>query len=266
MEDEQINSNEEVVNPDESQEQPVELANPHAESQQESLEQSEEDSKDEESDEQSSEESEQEEEEQKPPSRREQLRIQQLLKKYGSPEQRPAPSKPDPQGMDYAKELNADPETIKKLDEDRRAAAEQSYNQGLSRADYIKWEMALRVDSPQVSAKFPILDKNSPEFHPAIADAINTWYLRMSGFNPQTRTVADPDISYGEFVESYMELVEETASQKNVRTVKNVAKQAAATGLRPDGSSAKKLDLNKRPEDMSIEELYAAIGQKPPKK
>ena len=63
-----------------------------------------------------------------------------------------------------------------------------------------------------------------------------------------------------------MELVEEIAGQKNAQTVKNVTKQAAQTGLRPDGSSAPRMNLNKAPQDMTMEELYASIGQKPPKR
>jgi hypothetical protein len=62
-----------------------------------------------------------------------------------------------------------------------------------------------------------------------------------------------------------MELVEEIAGQKNAQSVKNIVKQAAATGLRPDGSSAKRLNLNQSEKTMTLEELYAAIGQKPPK-
>lgn len=264
MEDEQIINNEENVNPDESQKE-VELANPLSDRQ--AAPETEESSEQIDEQEQSSDESEEDkEEEEKPPSRREQLRIQQLLKKYGNPQDQ-QPSKPTtPQGIDYEKTLDADPELIKKLQEDRQQVTNVAFNEGLSRADYIQWEMGLRVDAPVVANKYPILDKNSPEFHPAVADAVNTFYLQMSQFDAQNRKVGNPGISYAEFVDSYMELVEETATQKNVRTVKNVAKQAATTGLRPDGSQAKKLNLNKAPQDMTDEELYAVLGQKPPTK
>ena len=75
-----------------------------------------------------------------------------------------------------------------------------------------------------------------------------------------------PNIGYAEFVEARLEQAERLATRMNQETVKNVAKQAATTGLRPDGSSAKKLNLNQAPQNMSIEELYASIGQTPPKK
>jgi hypothetical protein len=202
------------------------------------------------------------------PSRREQLRIQQLLQKYGDPTrpQQQAPLQTRDGALDYNTALDADPEVIKQLEADRQAANQMSYNEGLKRAEFLDWKTSLKIDAPNVEKKYPILDKNSPDFHPAVADALNTMYLRNSGFNPQAQTVDTYDISYADFVESHMELVEEIAGQKNAQTVRNVAKQAATTGLRPDGSSAKRLNLNQAPENMSIEELYAKIGQSPPKK
>lgn len=208
--------------------------------------------------------------EEKPPSRREQLRIQQLLRKYGPPPERPAPSPSTQDNLDYSQALDADPDTIQALEEDRRRAAQAQYikgeNEGVKRAEYLNWNTSLKIDAPVVEKKFPVLDKNSPQFHPAVADAVNTWYLNMVGFDPQTKTVSNPNVSYAEFAEGFMELVEETAGQKVAETTQNIARQAATTGLRPDGSSAKRLDLNKAPEDMTMEELYAKIGQRPPKK
>lgn len=203
--------------------------------------------------------------EEQPPSRREQLRIQTLLKKYGDPTQRQeaAPSQ-RPGALNYGEALDADPEVIRQLEADRQAGNQAQYNEGLKRAEYLNWNTSLKIDAPIVEKKYPILDKNSPEFHPAVADALNTWYLNMSRYDSESKTVGNPDISYADFVESNMELVEEIAGQRNAQTVKNVAKQAAATGLRPDGSSAKRLNLNQAPENMTLEELYASIGQKPP--
>lgn len=208
------------------------------------------------------------EETEKPPSRREQLRIQDLLKKYGPPPERPAaPS--NTEVLDYAKELNADPDVIKQLEADRERAGQQQYQQGqsegLKRAEFLDWKTSLKIDAPNIEKKYPILDPSSSDFHPAVADSMNTWYLKMSGFDPNTQTVANNDISYADFVEANMELVEEIAGQKNVQTVKNVAKQAAQTGLRPDGSSAPAMNLNKDPQNMTMEELYASLGQKAPK-
>jgi hypothetical protein len=206
-----------------------------------------------------------EETEEKPPSRREQLRIQKLLQRYGPPPERRAPSQRN-DALDYETALDADPEVIKQLQDDRRREGEAQYNEGLKRAEFLDWRTSLKIDAPNVEKKYPILDpSNREQFHPGVADAVNNWYLKMSGFDPNSKTVTNSDVSYADFVDGYMELVQETAGQKNAQTAKNIAKQAAATGLRPDGSSAKRLNLNQAPSQMTTEELYAAIGQKPPK-
>jgi hypothetical protein len=57
------------------------------------------------------------------------------------------------------------------------------------------------------------------------------------------------------------ELVDEVSSRKVQQSQKNIAKQASRTGLRPDGSSAKRLDLSKPPEAMTDEELDAMIAK-----
>jgi hypothetical protein len=203
-----------------------------------------------------------------PPSRREQLRIQQLLQKYGPPPERPTSQQPSQSNrqdaLDYSQALDADPETIQAFENDRQRAAQAQYiqgqNEGLQRAEFLNWNTSLKIEAPVIEKKYPMLDKNSPDFHPAVADALNSWYLKMSGFDAQRGTVSNPDISYADFVESNMELVEEIAGNKNAQTVKNVARQAAATGLRPDGSSAKRMNLNQAPDKMTLDELYAASG------
>lgn len=205
------------------------------------------------------------EEEQPQPSRREQLRIQNLLQKYGNPEERsyqPQPQQQQPiQQLDYNQELEADEEVINRLQQDRQGYGEQRFQEGAQiakqQADFIRWETSLKLENPAVEKNYPILDKNSPEFHPAVADALNSQYLKEVGFDPRTGTVKNPNYSYAEYVEAQMELAEEIANIKNANTVKNVASQAANTGLRPDGSSSKSLDLNKPMGQMSDEELDA---------
>ena len=102
-----------------------------------------------------------------------------------------------------------------------------------------------------------MLNPKDNNFHPVLADTINNLYLKMVGFNNKTGLVSNPNIRYKEFVDSYMELGDEIASSKVASTTKNIAKQAANTGLRPDGSSAKRLNLNQPIENMSDAELKA---------
>jgi hypothetical protein len=195
------------------------------------------------------------------PSRRENLRIQQLLEKLQKQPQAPAEHKA-PTGIDYGATLDADPEVISQLESDRQQVAATSYNEGLEQAKSIQFHTRLEIDAPKVESKYKQLNPEDKEnFNPALANAVNTWYLQTSGYDQQTGKVANPNIRYAEFVEGIMELGRVIGSQESVKAAKNVAKQAATTGLRPDGSTAKRLDLNKAPGAMSDEELDAFLAK-----
>lgn len=186
------------------------------------------------------------------PSRREQLRVQHLLEKYG----KPGESKQivNPSGIDYEKELDADPELLKKLNDDRQRAAEESFNQGLAAANFLQFRTMLEIDASRVSSKYPQLDKDSDDFDKNVADGINTLYLQIVGFDPKSKSVANPDLRYGEFVPVIYQLAEDIASNKNSEVTNEIKKQAAKTGIRPAGATPK-LNFNKAPHDMSDEEL-----------
>lgn len=202
-------------------------------------------------------------EEEKPPSRREQLRIQQVLEKLKQKDSRPeAPVKPD--ALNYS-DLDADPELVKQLEADRRKYGEDLYTQGVEQSKSILFHTRLEVDAPRVEAKYPQLDKDSDQFDPAIANALNSSYLHLVGYDEKTDTVQNPGIRYADYIEAQFELANAIASEKVVKTSKNIAKQAASTGLRPDGSTAKRLNLNQNAEDMTDEELQAKIAQSLPK-
>lgn len=199
-------------------------------------------------------------EDEKPPSRREQLRIHKLLAKYGPPpERRSAPSQ---NPLDYENALDADPEVIQQLEADRRAIAQDQYQRGnleaMQQMQFTQFYNNIRFDYPVVAEKMSKLD-------PDMAKALDDEYIAVTGANPANGTVRNPNIGYAEFVEARLEQAERLAQSMSANTAKNIAKQAATTGLRPDGSSAKRLNLNQAPEDMSMEELYAKIGQTPPK-
>jgi|GEM_PF-4526707 len=208
-------------------------------------------------------------EEEKPPSRREQLRIQQLLAKYGDPTKKapePKQTKPTTESLDYSQALEADPEVIQKLEADRQARSDQAYLEGLRQSEVREWKRDLKYENNTVLERFKFLNPKDENFKPAAADAMNSKYLRFVGYNPGDpergipESVQYSDVSYLEFVESEMEFADELASHKVAESTKNIAKQAATAGLRPDGSTAKRLNLNQAPEKMTIDELYASIG------
>ena len=197
------------------------------------------------------------------PSRREQLRVQDLLKKYGPPQEKA----PLTTGPDFRDKVQADEEVYKTLEETTQDYGRAQYNQGLDRAKYYQWETLLNVDEPQVRSKYPILDPTAGDgvYHPAVTNAMYAKYARVIGYDPGDAdkgipaSVQNPTLRYSDFVEAEMEFADELAAQKVERTTQNIAKQAAQTGLRPDGSSAKSLNLNKDPGAMTDDELNAVI-------
>lgn len=196
------------------------------------------------------------EEEAKPPSRREQLRIQQLLEKMKESKQAPAPQQP---AVNYRDMIDADEEVIQQLESTTQDYGKEQYNAGLEQAKSIQFHTRLEIDAPQVESRHEQLNPKSSNFEPGLADAINTWYLKTVGYNRDSDTVTNPNIRYSDFVESVMELGEVIGAKKSQVAAKNVAKQATQTGLRPDGSQAKRMNLNQSPETMTNEELAAAI-------
>lgn len=209
-----------------------------------------------------------EEEEPAPISRREQLRVNDLLKKYGPPPEAPSQAKTP----DFRDKIEADESVYKTLEETTSQFGQQQYNQGLEHSKYLQWETLLKVDDPQVRGKYPQLNQADKEnFHPALADAMNKKYLQFVGYEPGDPErgipprVARPGIRYLDFVEAEFEFADELAAERQVRSTENIAKQAAQTGLRPDGSQTKRLNLNKSPDEMTDEELNAAISQTLPR-
>lgn len=212
------------------------------------------------------------------PSRREQLRIEKLLTKYPDLQtqvQPPAkkeeePAAPNADGLlDLDKELDADDELKARLKADREAYAKQAVEKARAEGISVEQQLAtnlfrtrLEIDAPRVEAKYPFLDKNSDEFNPRAASAMNLKYLQHVGFDQKTKTVQDPNTRYTDFVEAEMEFAREVAAREVSKTADEVKKQAAQTGLRPGGGSPKpKLNLNKLPHQMTDEELDAAIAQ-----
>lgn len=197
----------------------------------------------------------------KPMSRRERLRVEDLLKKFGDPRDR-APA-PQQDGIDYRSMIDADDEVIAGLEEAAKQYGQSQYERGQQTADKIQFSTRLDIDSPRVDQKFPQMDENSPEFNPAVASAINEMYLAAAGYDPRTGNVKNPDIRYFNYVDAMFELVEEAASRQTENTRRTVTKQAGRTGIRPDGSTSKApaLDLNKDPRAMSDKELDAAMAK-----
>lgn len=197
------------------------------------------------------------------PSRREQIRIQDILAKR-SEAAVTAPKPSQPEGMiDYTKLLDAPDELIERLNQDRTTASESAFQQGLDQSKSLEFRMLLNIDAPQVETRYPQIDPRSEQYNKALADDINIMFLRHAGYDKTTGKVTDPELRYGPYVDSIFALADSIAGEKNQETVSNVTKQAARTGIRPDGSTPKRMNLNQAPEAMSDEELDAVLKQIP---
>lgn len=218
------------------------------------------DSQDDDADSDDSEDSEEDEEEERKPSRRESLRIQQLLTKMKE-EDGASPKKAKPQ-LDIDNDLDADEDTKEKIRNDREKYAESRYEEGVERAyRFSRFETRLEVDAPRVEAKYPQLDKDSDDFNPVLASTINKMYLSAVGYDGENRSVSTSDIRYSDYVEAMFELASEIAGVEVEKTATNLKKQASKTGTRPSGSGKKALNLSKAPGEMSDAELDAIIRQ-----
>lgn len=139
--------------------------------------------------------------------------------------------------LDYKETIDADPQVIEQLSKDRSSAVEDAVTQN---QEYIKtelWKRDIKTDLSLVKDKLDRLD-------PSDARAIDKEYLLYSGYDPETGRVANPTIGYAEFVEAQIDRANKIASNLNVRTQQNVAKQAAQTGLRPTSGASKAIKIS----------------------
>lgn len=199
-------------------------------------------------------------EEERPVSRRESLRIAKLVER--GIQQRTQPQS----APDYSQMLEADPETLQQIQQKAQEYGQTQYNQGLEQAKTIQFTTRLEIDAPKIENKYKQLNPQDKEnFDPVIADALNTHYLNLVGYDPNSGAVQNPNLRYADFVDAQYELAGALANDQVAKTSKNIAKQASATGIRPDGSKAKRLDLTKEPGMMSNEELDAYLAKHIPK-
>lgn len=199
----------------------------------------------------------------KKPSRRAQKRIDELaVRNYINQlksDTQPLTPKQREDALNYGEELDADPEVIQRLEADRDAERQNVFSQVSEQMKFNQFHTNLRIDAPQVENKYSFLNpKDKANFQEDIAAMLNQEYLTLVGYDDKNKTVQNPNLSYADFIEARVQVGNAIASRKTSQSAKNIAKQAANTGLRPDGSAAKGLDLSKHPKDMTKEELDQA--------
>lgn len=167
---------------------------------------------------------------------RQQKRVEQLTKsKLDSILDRVTQGKaqaPTYKPLDYKETIDADEQVITQLSNDREQYATDLQRQTDERLTTELWRRDIKSDLALVKDRMDKLD-------PSDARAIDREYLLYSGYDQERGRVANPNIGYADFVEAQIERAERLASNLNIKTQQNVAKQAAQTGLRPTGGASK---------------------------
>lgn len=179
----------------------------------------------------------------------EEMKLNKILDRVTGGKVAPKPSGYNP--LDYKQAIDADDEVVSQLSQDREQYGQDQRIQGQAEAmeqlKYVEWKNNIRFDLPMVKEKLDQLP-------PAVAKAIDREYLLYSGADIENGRVSNPNISYAEFVEAQIERAEAIASIRNQETQKNVVKQAAQTGIRPNGATS-------RPNKITSPEDIAKISQ-----
>lgn len=147
------------------------------------------------------------------------------------------------EALDYRSAIEADDAVYQTLEQDRASYGDARYNEGLELVKAMEFRTNIKLDLPLVKDKLDKLD-------PADAEAIDKEYLMYTGYDPETGFVKNPEIGYADFVEAQIERAERLASNLHVASQKNIAKQAAKTGVRPDGGSRSGIKIT-NPGDIS---------------
>ena len=176
------------------------------------------------------------------------LKLDALLERIKTPQPKYTPP-------NLRETIDADDAIIQDLEEMNAGA----YSEGLKQAESIRVHTQLEMDGPRAATKYPILDKDSDDFNPAVANTLNHLYLDRVGYDPQTDSFSNPGLRYLPFMDAMMELVDTVASAKVQESKKNINQQASNAGIRPNGTSAKPYSGDD-PSKMTNEQLSAHIA------
>jgi hypothetical protein len=246
----------------ESEELEASASNAEETQEQESQEESESQEQETEQEEQAEETTEEEsEEEEAKTSPRQNKAIERLTRKFAEANRQNV----QPQLTQAEKQLIEDGDyDTKELNERFSKYGQEQYEAGLAQAaaqqDSILFMTRLEIDGPKVASKYPFLNKDAKEFDAGIADYINRSYLNAVGFDAKTGKVVNPNIRYEEYADALVEVIDTVSASRSADSQRNIARQAAKTGIRPSGV-AKKPYQGDDPRRMSAEQLDQAINE-----
>lgn len=150
------------------------------------------------------------------------------------------------QPLEYKPDSEYDPSA---LEEDRKAAADyarsegirQGLHQGTSQVVKELWADRFDTDSERVSGKWDALNSDKTDtYNPKLEAQLVQRYIAFAGVekdNSGRVTIQKPNIRFRDFVDAEMKNLEDYAAERNAASSKNLVKQAAQTGVRPNGQA-----------------------------
>jgi len=137
-----------------------------------------------------------------------------------------------------AKELEAD---RKQVADNRFAEGVQTgITQGTTQVVKELWADRLDIDSERVSNNYDVLNPDDKAYNPELEASLVQKYIAFTGVEQDAQgriTIQKPNIRFRDFVQAEMKNLEDFAAARNAASQKNVAKQAAHTGVRPSGQA-----------------------------
>lgn len=133
----------------------------------------------------------------------------------------------------------------KQLEEDRQAYGKEQLQQGMQQVQesltpirHEMWADRLEIDGERVKKDWPVMDEDSKEFDPDFTGEINQKFLNFIGYRQDEKTgrvtIERQNVRYSDFVRAERQNIERYASRLNENSTKNIVKQAANTGIRPN--------------------------------
>lgn len=136
----------------------------------------------------------------------------------------------------------------KDLEADRKAIADNKFAEGVQTGitagtePLVKemWADRLDLDSERVTTKYEELNPDSKVYNPKLEAHLVQQYIAFAGVEKDANgrvSIAKPNVRFRDFVEAEMRNLEDFATSRNAASQKDLVKQAANTGLRPNGQS-----------------------------
>jgi hypothetical protein len=150
------------------------------------------------------------------------------------------------QPLEYKEGEEYDP---KALEQDRKNLGDnkfaeginQGINQGTSQVAKELWADRFDTDTERVTNKWDVLNPEKPEsFNANLEASLVQKYIAFAGVEKDQQgrvTIQKPNIRFRDFVDAEMKNLEDYAAIRNAASSKNLVRQAAQTGVRPNGQS-----------------------------